>query len=106
MNASDAIRETAALEKQLDRFEATAERRLRRAVDQERGSHKFVNRTGNAESSMQVDAIRSGDSVKIVAEMGAEYSSYLERGNWTRFDERVERAFRDIEEDAAKLGDV
>lgn len=106
VDASDAIRETEALGRQLERLPAQIERRLRRAVDRERGSHAFTNRTGRAEASMDVDVVNSGDGISIVAEMGAEYSSYLERGDWTRFSERVEGALAEIAEDVAKLGDV
>ena len=52
------------------------------AAENERATHEYQNRTGNAEASTQAGELQqSGDSVSVEFGMGVEYAIYLdERG--------------------------
>jgi hypothetical protein len=58
------------------------------AVDGERSSHRYTNRTGKAEASTRARATVDG----ATAEMGVQYAQVLNARGWSEFDIWMERA--------------
>jgi len=88
--------------KEPGKFGKTARARLQRAVNRERNSHAYQNRTHSAETNTLLLSAETGDDVDLRAEMHVEYASYLQRG-WSKFDESVKAALADLDAESKKL---
>lgn len=91
----------------LSDFASRCFRRLDSAVKQERGQHRYTNRTGAAELSTEVRGSVVGTDVDVDVVMGVPYASYLNKGGWSLFDRRVKNALGDINSiEAARVEDA
>lgn len=89
-------------------FPKRAEGILRSAIARERETHRYQNRTGDAEASTQLLVIAdngSGD-LHLRARMGVFYASYLQKNRWSKFESFVARAKRLIEAAAKKVNEA
>jgi hypothetical protein len=87
------------LARALDRFDDTASRIVARAVERERNTHPYTNRTGDAERLTRFLPPSGGG---WGAEMNVEYASFLQ-GKWSRFDQLMERADELTRREAEKI---
>jgi hypothetical protein len=93
--------------KALSDFASRCFRRLDSAVKQERGQHRYTNRTGAAEAATQVHMRATGVDIDVDVTMGVHYASYLNRDGWSLFDRRVKNALGDINSiEAARVEDA
>ena len=74
---------------------------VQEAVDNERRSHKYQNRSGDAEKGTRARATTNG----ATAEMDVPYAGYLNAGGWSEFDVWMERADFEILEALDDLAD-
>jgi hypothetical protein len=86
------------------RFGSRAEAKMKRAVEKERQSHAYTNRTGAAEAETRVSLVSDDGqgNVEFDAEMAVEYASYLQ-GKWSAFDANVEEAIAAIDAEFNEL---
>lgn len=91
----------AALHREFPKILVTA---LRRARDDERRSHRYVNRTGNLQRHTQViPAGGVGPDRRYWLVMGEEYASYVEGRGFSDFKQIVRDAADDIDEAQLKI---
>lgn len=107
LEAGDAIRFGERNIRVLSEFARRCFARIDSAVKQERGQHRYENRTGAAELSTQVRGHVVGVDVDVDVEMAVPYASYLNKNGWSLFDRRVKNALGDCNSiEAAKLEDA
>jgi hypothetical protein len=70
------------------------QRSVQAAVDGERTSHLYTNRTGRAEASTRARA----DGRAVTAEMAVQYAEVLNRRGWSEFHQWMDNANADIHE--------
>lgn len=102
---SDVAREHTALKGRLARFPKLAERILRRAVEIERSTHNYVNRTYTAEMGTRFQVVSDDGQGNVTLEtaMDADYSSYLQKNDWSRFELLVRKALDKVHSEFQKL---
>jgi hypothetical protein len=77
---------------------------LRRARDEERATHRYINRTGNLQRSTRVLRGRgSGPDQEWVLEMGEEYAGYVIARGFSEFNKIVADAEDAIANEARKI---
>ncbi|NUP13753.1 MAG: hypothetical protein HOW73_47560 [Polyangiaceae bacterium] len=90
--------------KDVSDFGENAEARLGRAVKSERASHRYQNRSTDAENSTRLSVVSDGENdLTLDAEMSVEYASYLQKNGWSEFESKVRKALGAIDDDAAAL---
>lgn len=86
-------------------FSGRARAALLAAVQRERSSHRYTNRTYSAETQTKLTTAKADDDgIDVAATMNVEYASHLNDRGWSAFDALVRRALDQIDADARKLG--
>lgn len=92
----------------LERFARRAEQLIRRAVDEEKRTHRYTSRTGHLEQSTEVRGQAVGVDADLDVVMAASYASYLDGRSksgrsWSRFSERYSNAVLQIDAERREM---
>lgn len=108
VNVSNVVKHSKKNARAIEAFLEHAYQRMLNVVDTEVATHKYRNRTYNAEHHTMVlgGSMFVPEETEITITAGAKYASYLADGGWSRFDTLGQAALRAIDREAESLKDV